>query len=73
MGAEPVGDLGRVPRFVLAAIQDDANFAVVGKGLEKMHVEFHLTPRHDDEPPLGGLAIAISDRLWLSHRPISAR
>lgn len=64
MGAEAVDDLGRVPGFVRAAIQDDANFAITGEGLEKMRVEFHLTPRHDNEPSLGNLAVrAISGRL----------
>jgi hypothetical protein len=64
MRPESMGDLGRVPRFVLATIQDDANFAIAGEGLEKMRVEFLLTPRHDNEPSLGNLAVrAISGRL----------
>jgi hypothetical protein len=55
VGAEAVGDLGRITRFILAAIKDDPDLPVAAKGLKEVRVEIHLSPGHHDEPSLGGL------------------
>jgi hypothetical protein len=50
-----MGNLGRIARLILAAIQDDPDFPVAAKCLKEVRVEIHLAPGHHDDPSLAGL------------------
>src|SRR5258707_5238890 len=60
-----MGDMRRVPRVILPAVEDHAYLAVAGECLNEVGVEVRLAPCDDDQPSLGGLPIhGVLFRVW---------